>query len=77
MTLSDSLKILRQKALFTQFDFAKELGVAVSTINRWEKGKSKPNIAAMKSIRKFCSINGFSYEEVEIKWLGADEVDVR
>lgn len=77
MTLSSSLKILRQKALLTQDDFAKELGVAVSTINRWEKGKSKPNIAAMKSIRQFCSIYGFSYEEVEIKWLGADEVDVR
>lgn len=68
--LSEKIKILRQKALFTQEDFAKELNVAVSTVNRWEKGKAKPNITTMKTIKQFCENNGYSYEEIERSWLG-------
>lgn len=41
MQLSNSIKMLRQKMLITQEDFAKELGVSPSTVNRWEKGKAR------------------------------------
>lgn len=40
MKLSDKIRVLREKFLMTQEDFAKELGVASSTVNRWETGVS-------------------------------------
>ena len=36
MKLGDIIRITRQKAFYTQEDFAKELNVALSTVNRWE-----------------------------------------
>ena len=54
MKLSDKIRVLREKFLMTQEDFAKELGVASSTVNRWETGKARPNIAAMRNIKGFC-----------------------
>ena len=53
----------------TQEDFAKELGVASSTVNRWETGKAWPNIAAMRNIKGFCEERDYPYEEIENEWL--------
>ena len=50
MDISSEIKIIRQKAFMTQEAFAKELNVAFSTVNRWESGKTYPNISAMKQI---------------------------
>ncbi len=50
MELPEEIKRIRQRSLLTQIDFAKEVKVAFSTVNRWECGKAKPNINAMKSI---------------------------
>jgi DNA-binding XRE family transcriptional regulator len=69
MQLSDTIKITRQKAFLSQEVFAKELNVAVSTINRWENGKSKPNLTAMKNLKNFCSKYDLPYEEIEQKWF--------
>lgn len=33
--------------------FCQKLGVAFSTVNRWEQSKSKPNLVAMKNIKPF------------------------
>ena len=54
MELPEEIKRIRQRSLLTQIDFAKEVKVAFSTVNRWECGKAKPNINAMKSIKEFC-----------------------
>lgn len=67
--LSEQIKIIRQKAFLSQDAFAKELGVAYSTINRWETGKSKPNLSAMKSLKDYCLKNGLSFDEIEKEWL--------
>lgn len=48
MSLSDSIKLIRQKELLNQQEFADELQVGLTTVNRWEGGKSIPNISAMK-----------------------------
>ena len=40
MNFSEAIKGVRQKALLSQEDFAKQLGVSHSTVNRWEKGKT-------------------------------------
>lgn len=73
MQLSNNIKILRQKSLMTQEDFAKELGVSPSTVNRWETGKSRPNLTAMKKLKSFCSKNGLPYERIETEWLSHSE----
>lgn len=69
MSLGDTIKITRQKAFYTQEAFAKELNVSLSTVNRWEMGKARPNLSAMKGIKDFCLKNNLPYEEIENKWL--------
>ena len=41
MRFPDEIKRIRQRCFMTQQDFAKEIKVAFSTVNRWEGGKSK------------------------------------
>jgi len=69
MSLGESIRIMRQKAFYTQEDFAKELDVALSTVNRWELNKAKPNVRAMKAIKAFCFENNQNYEDIEKEWL--------
>lgn len=69
MSLGETLRIIRHKAFYTQEDFAKELNVALSTVNRWELDKAKPNVKAMKEIKVFCDNNGLDYTEIESVWL--------
>lgn len=69
MLLSEALKMTRQKAFLSQETFANELKVSVSTINRWETGKAKPNLTALKSIKIFCEKHNLSYEDVEKEWF--------
>lgn len=69
MTLGESIRTSRQKAFFTQQNFAKTLNVALSTVNRWEQNKAKPNMKAMKSIKTFCIDNDLDYTPIENAWL--------
>lgn len=72
MSLGEAIRMTRQKAFYTQEDFAKELKVALSTVNRWELNKVKPNMKAMKAIKVFCEANGLQYETIEDEWLRYD-----
>lgn len=67
--LPEAIKITRQKAFLSQDAFANELNVSVSTINRWETGKVKPNLTAMKNIKNFCERHNLSYENIEKEWF--------
>ena len=69
MSLGNIIRITRQKAFYTQEDFAQKLNVALSTVNRWELDKVRPNMKAMKSIKEFCEENNLSYELIEKEWL--------
>lgn len=53
MSLGEAIRMSRQKAFYTQEDFARKLNVALSTVNRWELNKAKPNMKAMKAIKSF------------------------
>ena len=44
------IKQLRQEMKLTQEEFANECGVVFSTINRWEKGHTRPSPMALKLI---------------------------
>ena len=62
MILSEEIKRLRIRCFLTQEDFANKLGVAFSTVNRWEQSKSKPNLVAMKNMKTFCDENDIAYK---------------
>ena len=46
----------------------------LSTVNRWELNKVRPNMKAMRAIKKFCEENGFAYETIEAEWLASERV---
>lgn len=73
MDLGEAIRITRQKAFYTQEDFAQKLNVALSTVNRWELNKAKPNMKAMKAIKGFCVENNLNYEMIEEVWLSSRE----
>lgn len=43
---------LRRRLEMTQEQFARELGVTVGTVNRWENGHFRPSPLAEREIRK-------------------------
>lgn len=52
LEISDLVRELRQRLELTQEQFASELGVTFTTINRWENRHSKPSKMAMMLIEK-------------------------
>lgn len=69
MSFSDELKRIRQRTFLSQEDFAQEVGVSFSTVNRWESERTIPNLAAMKNIKAFCEHNNMEYSILEEEWL--------
>ena len=69
MNFPEEIKKIRQRSFLTQQDFAKKIGVAFSTVNRWKSGRAKPDLKAMKSINIFCLDNNIPYETIEEAWL--------
>lgn len=69
MRFPDEIKKIRQRCFLTQQDFANEIKVAFSTVNRWEGGKAKPNLNAMKNVKEFCLVHDVDYSDVEEAWL--------
>lgn len=71
MGLGEIIREVRQKAFYTQEEFADKIGVALSTVNRWELDKARPNVKAMKAVKAFCEENNIEYKTVEEEWLAA------
>ena len=63
MTLSDKVKYVREKLHLSQQMLAKELGIAFSTVNRWENNKGKPHYAAVKKFYDYCANNGIRLDD--------------
>ena len=47
-----SIRDMRLKLSMTQEEFAHELGITVSTVNRWENGHSEPSKLARATIAR-------------------------
>ena len=47
MGFPKEIKRIRQRSFLTQQEFANVIGVAFSTVNRWESGRAKPNLKAI------------------------------
>lgn len=72
MSFSEELKNIRQKSFLSQEAFARELGVSFSSVNRWEGGRAKPNLLAMKSIKMFCESHDIDFSQLEKEWHEID-----
>ena len=68
MAYSEEIKKIRQKCFLSQETFGRELGVSFSSINRWESGKRKPSISAMKKMKDFCDAHNFDFKALEEQW---------
>ena len=66
MSFSEDIKRIRLKSFLTQKDFAKRIGVSFATINRWETGKARPNLKAMRLIDTYCRSNDIDFDVSEI-----------
>ena len=58
MSFSEILKSIRKQKKYTQEQFARELNVSFSTINRWENGRTEPNVLAKMRLLEYCKKNG-------------------
>ena len=61
MDIGNTIRDIPIKSLLSQADFAKELGVSFSTVNRWENGKALPNFKALKKLKDFCARNEINF----------------
>ena len=75
MTYSEEIKNIRQKFFLSQEAFGREIGVSLSYVNRYEGGKSKPNMSSMKKIKEFCLKHNIDYISVEEAWLNYNVED--
>lgn len=69
MSFSEELKSIRQHSFLSQEAFARELNVSFSSVNRWEGGRAKPNMVAMKSIKAFCESHNIDFSNLEKEWF--------
>ena len=58
-----AIKQLRCKMIYSQVEFAELLGVAFSTVNRWEQGKALPSYATIQKFNALCKEHAIKFEE--------------
>ena len=62
MNYSSNIKLLRDKLLLTQEEFAELLGVSFSSVNRWERGHYEPTTKVKRKLHKLFVENGIVEE---------------
>lgn len=65
MEFKDKIKIAREKLVLSQAEFAKELGVAFASVNRWENGVRIPTYALQRKFYDFCHAKGIEFVDTE------------
>lgn len=63
MPFSEKVKYVRKKLYLSQVALAKELGVSFATVNRWENGKTVPNLMLEGKFNDFCRSKGIEFKE--------------
>ena len=58
----NAVRALRQKLRMTQEEFAHEIAVTVSTVNRWENSHAEPSKLAWKAIHELARRRGVNEE---------------
>lgn len=52
MEWATNIKLLREKMLLTQTEFAEKIGVSFASINRWENGVHEPTMKVKRELMK-------------------------
>lgn len=65
MLFAEKVKFVREQLFLSQEAFAKELGVAFATVNRWERGICEPNYRAKRLFHELCVKNNIKFEVEE------------
>ncbi len=65
---SSPFKRLRLAAQLSQEQLAREIGVAVSTIRRWEKGQAEPTMTVAQ-MKAFCAAVNQKFEDLPDSFL--------
>ena len=63
MPFSEKVKYVRKKLYLSQVALAKELGVSFATVNRWENGKTVPNLMLEGKFNDFCRSKCIEFNE--------------
>ena len=61
--LKEKVRTLRKMRGWSQEDLARELGVSLSTVQRWEKKGGAPTRLARRELRKFFHEAGIDYSD--------------
>lgn len=63
MEFKDKVKFAREKLVLSQAEFAKEIGVAFASVNRWEKGVRVPTYALQRKFYDYCRMKEIEFPE--------------
>ena len=66
MNYKEMIKKLRIKMILTQTEFAKELGVSLASVARWELGENEPTMKVKRRLKELFEKNGITEE---LEWL--------
>ena len=66
------IRSLRQKLGMTQEEFAHEIAVTVSTVNRWENAHAEPSKLAWKAIQDLARKRGVTDDVLRRSGMAAD-----
>ena len=61
--LREKVKELRQKNGWAQEDMAREIGVSLSTVQRWERQGGKPSRLARRELQRLFKETGIEWNE--------------
>ena len=65
LTISKKLILIRARLQLTQQQLADKLGVSFATVNRWERGHTKPSIRYCVVIQEFALKHGVHLNDLE------------
>lgn len=63
MTFAEKVKFVRAKLLISQKELAKQVGVSVVTVTRWESQGLQPQFLTEKKFEAFCEAKAIKFEE--------------
>jgi len=61
--LKEKVRELRKKKAWAQEDLAREMGVSLSTIQRWEKRGGNPTRLALRELKKLFTAVGIKVDD--------------
>ena len=66
MKIEEALKAIRKELKLTQNELAALLHITVTTVSRWESGRSTPNKLAMAVLAEHCKNNNVDENLIKI-----------